>query len=250
MPMEIKMKILITGSNGFVGKNLIERLNKDGYHDITIFDIENSLDELKEFSRDTEFIYHFAAVHRPKDNSEYYKTNAGLTETLMSFLEENGNNCPVLLTSSIQANDKNDYGESKRGAEKAVREHSLKTGAKTIIYQLTNTFGKWAMPNHHSVVATFCYNIARDFPVSISNPNHIMNLYYIDDVIDDFLRHLKEEVPPNKEGYYKLTDDKVFEVSLGKLAELITNFKNNTSIVFNNKFEEHLYNTYLTYKPN
>ncbi|MEG1845816.1 MAG: NAD-dependent epimerase/dehydratase family protein [Oscillospiraceae bacterium] len=242
------MKILITGSNGFIGKNLIAKLSESSEYTIETFDSENTLDELNEYTKDCDFVFHFAAVHRPKDNSEFYKTNVGLTKILISYLEDNNNNCPILLTSSIQANDANDYGESKREAEKAVFDHQAKTGANAIVYRLTNTFGRWATPNSHSVVATFCYNTSKGLPISISAPEHIINLYYIDDVINDFVIHLKSDVPPNFGKFYTLKDEQIFHVTLGDLAESIKKFSENPEQKFTNTFEEHLYNTFISYK--
>ena len=221
------MKILITGSNGFLGRNLIDRLTRiDKRYIIYKYDLESTLEELEGFTKDCDFVFNFAAVHRPKDIGEFDKVNHLLFSTVLNLLQKNNNTCPVLYTSSIQATNGTEYGNSKLLAENDLREYSAKTGAKAIIYRLTNIYGRWAMPNHHSVVATFCNNISKGIPIQISNVEHIMNFYYIDDVIDSFVAQLDGKVKPCEDDIYRLSADKIHSITLGALADVLYHFEN------------------------
>lgn len=245
------MNILITGANGFLGKNLIERLVK--MHDINIMHYARGTSKLllEKNLEECDFLFHFAAVHRPKDSEEFYRVNDDFFNWILKKLEQNHNNCPVLLTSSIQANDKTDYGRSKLIAETFLKEHEEKAGAKGIIYRLNNTFGKWAMPNHHSVVATFCYNINRDLPIHISNRNILMRFYYIDDVIDSFIAQLTGGILPDADGIYRLPNEKIIDITLGDMADKLYYFrdcqKNRSIPQLNAKIDKKLWSTYLSY---
>lgn len=249
------MNILVTGAGGFLGKNLIAGLKAQEGENYTIhtFDKSNTLTDLKKFTKDCDFVYHFAAVHRPEREEEFQKVNCALFQTLLGFLREDGNHCPVLYTSSVQATQDTSYAKSKYRAEEALKEHGRKNGSRTIIYRLTNTFGKWAKPYAYSVVATFCYNVTRRIEIEIYNPDTKMNFYYIDDVIADFLRHLKEEVPPGKDGFYQLPQEYCYQVSVGELAATIQSFQKAREELYipdmQKPFIKKLYSTYLTYLP-
>jgi len=246
------MKILITGANGFIGKNLRARL-KEIYNDVEIYyyDIETPQEKLNDFTKDCDFVYNFAAVHRPKTEDEFDKVNHQLFSGLLDLLKKNNNKCPVLYTSSIQADNGTKYGESKIAAERALQKYGEETGNRVIIYRLTNTFGRWATPNHHSVVATFCYNLARNLPITISNADIVMNFYYIDDVIDSFISQLDGSVKPCDDGIFRLPDDKIHTITLGELGRVLTYFKDcvnkNLEPEFKNDTEKKLYLTYLSY---
>ena len=245
------MNILITGANGFLGKNLIERLVMLPDVNIMHFDQGTSTLLLEKNLKECDFIFHFAAVHRPKDNEDFYRINDDFFEWILKKLEAFGNRCPILLTSSIQATDNNDYGRSKIIAEDLLREHAEKAGSKAIIYRLNNVFGKWATPHHHSVVATFCYNINRDEPIVISNRRIMMHFYYIDDVIDSFMAQLKSEVVPDTDGIYRLKNEQIINITLGELSDTFYRFrgyqKSDKKPLFENKTEERLWETYISY---
>ena len=242
------MKILITGSRGFLGRNLIEALNRKGVYDIYEFDIDTPIEKINEYTMDCDFVFNFAAVHRPKDVSEFDKTNHIFLEDLLNCLRKHKNICPVLYTSSIQATNGSDYGNSKLAAEKAMFEYEKETGARAVVYRLTNTFGKWATPNHHSVVATFCYNANRNIPLTVNNRDFEMHFYYIDDVIEAFLNQLENKEKPADDGIYYLDENCVYHVSLGKLADLIIGFSDGNIPNPENDFENRLYFTYKSYK--
>ncbi|SHO45683.1 polysaccharide biosynthesis C-terminal domain-containing protein [Anaerocolumna xylanovorans] len=248
------MKILVTGSGGFLGKNLIANIAaQSAEHVIYTYDKSNDLEDLKAYTKECDFVYHFAAVHRPTREEEFLKVNYEFFHTLLALLRENGNKCPVLYTSSIQAVQNTEYAKSKRMAEEALREHERLNDSKVFIYRLTNTFGKWAKPCAYSVVATFCYNIARERDIELHNPDTFMRFYYVDDVTDSFLRHLEEEILPDADGYYRLTDEYCYTVTLKELADTIRNFKkareNNYIPDMKTPFTKKLYSTYLSYLP-
>lgn len=245
------MNILITGADGFLGKNLIERLVKMPDVNIMHFSEGTSPLLLDRNLSECDFVFHFAAVHRPKDNEDFYRVNDDFFEGILAKLEEYGNNCPVLLTSSIQATDNNDYGRSKLIAENLLRKHSEKSGARAIIYRLNNVLGKWAMPNHHSVVATFCHNINRDLPIVISNRKIMMNFYYIDDVIDSFLTQIKGEPKPDADGIFRLKEEQIIHITLGELADTFYYFrdcqKRGITPQTDSELKQKLWRTYESY---
>lgn len=245
------MNILITGAGGFIGRNLVEVLEEEeGY---TLFKF-NSADDprlLKDYTAGCDFLFHLAAVHRPGDEAEFERVNKKFLEGVLALFRKHGNRCPVLLTSSIQAVDDSAYGRSKRAAEKLVREHAENGGGKAIVYRLTNTFGRYARPNGHSVVATFCYNIARDLPIVISDPGRTMHLYYIDDVIESFLQQLHGTLEPDDDGFYRLPKELEYHVTLGEMAEIIYGFRDlvrrGEDFMPRDEFSAKLYRTFLSY---
>ena len=246
------MKVLITGAGGFIGKNLTAKLN-EVFDDIIIYyyDIETPEDKLEEFAMDCDFVFNFAAVHRPKSEDEFDKVNHRFFCGLLDLLKKHNNKCPVLYTSSIQADNGTKYGESKIAAERALIAYGKETGNRIIIYRLTNTFGRWATPNHHSVVATFCYNLVNDIELTISNPDRMMNFYYIDDVVDSFIAQLDGNVLSCDDDIFRLEEDKIYSISLGDLADKLTYIsscvKKKIDPEFNGDIDEKLYTTYLSY---
>ncbi len=246
--------ILITGADGFLGKNLIEKLVKLDDVNIMHHSLGTSNLLLEKNLKECDFLFHFAAVHRPKDNEDFYKVNDDFFGYILKTLENSGNKCPVVLTSSIQATDNNDYGRSKIIAENMLKEFSDKNGNKAIIYRLLNVFGKWATPNHHSVVATFCHNINRDLPIIISNRNILMNFYYVDDVIESFLSQIKGVAVPDADGIYRLDESKIYHITLGELADKFFYFrdcqKKGVKPDITSDIDNKLYVTYLSYEEN
>lgn len=256
------MKILITGVNGFVGKNLFSILmnikdGKDKIRSISIdeiytYDISNTKEDLKKFTNDCDFVFHLAGINRPKNSSEFYDGNADFTETLCTLLKENSNRSPILITSSIQVTKNNDYGISKKEGEQYLLNHSKKTNSEVFIFRLANLFGKWCRPNYNSVTTTWCYNVANDLDIQISDPSYELPLCYIDDVINEFLNALEGEPSHFNNGIYEVKP--IYNISLGELANIIKSFKESrdTLIIPNmkdNSLEKKLYSTYLSYLP-
>lgn len=244
------MKILITGAKGFVGKNLIWELRNRGYKDLFAYDIDSTEEELTYYAKECDFVYHLAGVNRPKDEKEFMEGNFGFTSVLLQKLRENGNKAPILITSSIQAELDNPYGKSKKAGEDLMFAYGKETGAKAIVYRLPNVFGKWCRPNYNSGVATFCNNIANDLEIKVNDPTVIMNLVYIDDVIEEFIAAL--EGKENKVGQFCMVPT-VHTISLGRIVELLYSFKESRKTLnvpdISNEFEKKLYSTYLSYLP-
>lgn len=244
------MKILVTGAKGFIGKNLIAELRNRKFEEIFEYDIDTPKDKLEKYTKECDFVYHLAGINRPESDDEFMQGNFGFTSELLELLEKNENGSPILITSSIQAERENPYGVSKRAGEDLIFEYGKKSNIKTYVYRLPNVFGKWSRPNYNTVVATFCYNIARSLEIQINNPEVELNLVYIDDVVEEFINAMEGKGNKKEEFYFVET---VHGIKLGKLAELIKNFKesrNSLSIAdMSDGIEKKLYSTYLSFLP-
>lgn len=257
------MKILITGAHGFVGRNLVESLKaiRDGKDrtrglptelELLAYTRQSPEDILKSYCAEADFVFHLAGINRPETEAEFFTGNRDLTARLLSALEKAGNTCPVLLSSSIQALQDNPYGRSKLAGEELLRAYGKRTGAKTLIYRLPNLFGKWCRPNYNSVIATFCHNIARDLPITVSDPAVKLTLSYIDDVVDEFLRALKGEEMVDGDGLCSVPV--THTVSLGEIVDLLHQFRDQPQTLLlpeapSGSFVKKLYSTYLSYLP-
>lgn len=246
--------ILITGAGGFVGRNLVATLHAMGCKDLLLFEKDDTVDTLADYCRRAAFVVHLAGINRPKDPSEFYSGNAGLTDTMLHLLAECGNKAPVLVTSSIQAALDNDYGKSKKQAEDAIFAHGETTGAPVYVFRMEGVFGKWCRPNYNSVVATFCHNIARGLPIEVRDPAYELPLVYIDDVVACILDAMQNHhTERDTEGYCRIHP--VHRVTLGHLAKLIEGFaearKGSLEVPYlaPGSFEKKLYSTYLSYLP-
>ena len=245
-----RMKILVTGAKGFVGKNLVAELKNRSYNEIYECDINTTDEQLSEYTKNCEFVFHLAGVNRPEKEEDFMKGNFGFTSILLDKLKQNNNKSPILITSSIQAELDNPYGKSKKAGEELMFKYSKETGAKVYVYRLTNLFGKWSRPNYNSVVATFCNNIAHNLPIKINDPEVTLNLAYIDDVLNEFINAMNGKASLKENyGYIPITHT----VKLGKIAELINKFKKSRDNLqipnMKNDFEKKLYSTYLSYLP-
>ena len=260
------MKILITGAKGFVGRNLVENLKnirdgKDKTHNISRdleileYDIDNTLEQLDEFCKKADFVFNLAGVNRPKNKEEFIEGNFGFASTLLENLKKYRNNCPVMLSSSIQATLEgryagSDYGKSKLAGEELFKEYSKETGAKVLIYRFPNLFGKWCRPNYNSAVATFCNNIANDLPIQVNDRNTELELLYIDDLVQELLRAIENNETRDEYGYCYVPE--IHRASLGEIVDLLYSFKESRKNLFipnltEGSFEKKLYSTYLSY---
>lgn len=256
------MKILVTGARGFIGRNLVSQLHNiqtgkaRNYvmfaEKMTVFeyDIDNDPEELDYYCKQADFVFNLAGVNRPKDQVEFMRGNFGFASTLLHTLKKYNNTCPVMISSSTQAALDNPYGESKLAGEQLMFDYSKETGAKVLVYRFPNVFGKWCRPNYNSVVATFCNNIANDLPIQVSNPNVVMNLVYVDDVVDELINALNGDEHHN--GVYCQVPV-VHTITLGGIVDLINSFKKmHTNLevpYFGDVFTKKLYTTYLSYLP-
>jgi UDP-2-acetamido-2,6-beta-L-arabino-hexul-4-ose reductase len=234
------MRVLVTGSAGFVGRNLVESLcnirdGKDmrpqyaGFLPLVVdtFDVDDAPEALAERAATADAVVHLAGVNRPEDPADFVRGNRDLTQVLVDALETSGNQCPVVLASSVQATLEgryagSDYGRSKREAENVLHEHSRRTGAEALIYRLPNVYGKWCRPNYNSVVATFCYNTARGLPLRVDDPSTSLELIYIDDLVSCILDALLGKARRTEDGFCQAgpTD----HVTLGQIVDLLRSF--------------------------
>ena len=244
------MKILVTGAKGFVGQNLIAELKNQGYQSILAYDLDTDQNLLDAYSQECEFIFHLAGINRPQEENEFDTGNRGFTGKLLALLNKHNNNCPLVMTSSIQAELDNPYGRSKKAGEDLLFSNSRETGASVMIYRLPNVFGKWCRPNYNSAVATFCHNIARDLPIKVNDPEVVMNLVYIDDVIDELLRALQGNA--TREGDF-CSVPIVHTIKLGAIVKLLYSFKKSRHDLsipdMNDGFIKKMYATYQSYLP-
>jgi UDP-2-acetamido-2,6-beta-L-arabino-hexul-4-ose reductase len=241
--------LLITGGRGFIGRNLAVHLDERKDCEYRIFDQENSMLELQTWVNEADVIYHLAGVNRPTDLKDYETGNAQLTEDICRFVRESGRSPKIVFSSSIQAQLDNPYGASKARAEDALRSLAAASSVRVRVYRLKNLFGKWCRPNYNSVTATFCHNIARDLPISVSDPQYMVQLSYIDDVVSAFL----EEITTEQGGIDAGADIPVHSIALGELAGRIQAYHDmcNTLTLpdFGHWFNRALYATYLSYVP-
>lgn len=242
------MKILITGSEGFVGKNLVVELENRGYKDLYLYDRENSFEDLEKWTKDCDFVYHLAGVNRPESEEEFMEGNADLTSQLTSLLKKNQNRAPIMISSSVQAEKDNPYGESKKAGEDYIFDYGETNNIPVFVYRFSNLYGKWSKPNYNTVIATFCHNIARGLPIQINDPIIEITFQYIDDVVNELINCL--EGNGTKIGkYYDVTEKDTR--TLGEVAQLIKQFKESRKTLevpdMSNSFTKKLYSTYLSF---
>ncbi len=239
------MQVLVTGSKGFIGKNLLEKLSR--VEDVAIDTIikDDTIESLSRKVAKADFIFHLAGVNRPENLEEFYKGNRDLTQSIVDAVVESGRDIPILMTSSTQAERENDYGKSKLEGEEILKLYSSMTQTPIYIYRLPNVFGKWCRPNYNSVVATWCYNIAHGLSIQVNDETVILNLVYIDNVVEAFIKQLKQETDADQD-YYEVKP--IYQKSLGEIRDLLLSFKDE-SLLFENLdgFDKALYDTYKNY---
>ncbi len=248
------MKVLVTGAGGFVGQNLVFRLREEGI-DFSTFLLSDSINDLKNKLECCDFIVHLAGVNRPENENEFLEGNTDLTKKIATLLEELGKQTPIIYTSSIQAELDNPYGLSKKLAEDALNELSVSNGNIIYNYRLPNVFGKWCKPNYNSAVATFCHNVINNLPIKINNPESLINLVYIDDVVNSFIDNIKSVKETNQADKYSVVEvNPVYKITVGNLVKQLTLFKESksSSVIepVGTGLTRALYSTYIShFKP-
>ena len=281
------MNILVTGAAGFVGRNLVENLKciRDGKNrtrpnihidSIYEYDLNATMEQLDQYCRNADFVFNMAGVNRPRDASEFRKGNVDFSSRLLNVLMKHNNTCPVLFSSSIQASltgrfGTSDYGLSKRDGEKLFFDYASRTGATVYVYRFPNIVGKWVKPNYNSAVGTFCNNIANDLPISVTDPNVILEMVFIDDLLEEMYDaleghpHRAEYPAAGTDGYDGLTPRPVpfgpycyvpttHKATLGRIVDLLHTFHDQPQTLFMpaippESFEKKLYSMYLSYLP-
>ncbi len=252
------MKILITGANGFVAKNLIWRLKNLGYDDLCTYSHIDPEEELKEKCASADMVVHLAGVNRPVSQASYWTGNADFTKKLTGYLEEAGSKAPVILSSSTQAELDNAYGLSKAEAEKIIDDYGKRGNVRVYIYRMPNVFGKWSRPNYNSAIATFCYNIANDLSITVNDVAHKMTLLYIDDIVEEFAEKIAENAngrqPYRKDGdIIEPIKSPMYKTTLGHVADIIGSFGDLRKTLdlpdLSDPLTSKLYSTYLSFLP-
>lgn len=243
------VRVLITGANGFIGKNLTVKLHELGHYDVIPFERGDALSALSESVVQADVIIHLAGENRPQNPEDFSLVNAGLTQTLCEAIQKTKRHIPLIYSSSTQAALDNLYGKSKREGEKIIERFSAKTANPAAIYRLPGVFGKWCRPNYNSVVATFCHNVANDLPIQIHDLQTMLCLVYIDDVTDGFIRTMTQMAT----GVQYKEIEPQYAISLGELAQQIYAFKESRNSLITEKvgtgLTRALYSTYLSYLP-
>lgn len=242
------MKVLITGCDGFIGSNLSVRMSELDEFEILKFSSKNSISELEEMITFCDVIVHLAGSNRPVSNEEFFNVNTGLTEKICDIISRLKRKTPIIYSSSIQVKNKNDYGLSKLGGEKALEKLNIENGNSIQVYRLPNIFGKWSKPNYNSAIATFCNNISKGIPIEIHDKSAKIQLLHIDNLIDEILLDLKT----SSKGYsIKREFSCTYTKTVGEIADLLKSFKEtrNTNLIdqVGTGFERLLYSTYLSY---
>ena len=240
------MKILITGSNGFIGKNLVAYLQDEKNIELLYFDINNDFSFIENNIDNVDLIFHLAGINRPETKEEFYHGNSDLTKKIVDLIKDK--NIPLVITSSIQATKDNDYGKSKRLAEDYIKENLT----NYYIYRLHNVFGKWCRPNYNSVVATFCHNIAHDLEITVNDKSEELELIYVDDICKEFLKIVKGNFESEKIGDYYYINPR-YKITLGQIVDLLNQFKHSMNSIYvpntGDEFVKKLYSTYISYIP-
>jgi UDP-2-acetamido-2,6-beta-L-arabino-hexul-4-ose reductase len=245
---ENQVNVLVTGAAGFLGKNLVAALRLRNDVQLVEVDVGATADALDAALGAADVVFHLAGVNRPNHVAEFATGNAGVTEDICAALERKQRKPKIVLSSSIQAERDNPYGVSKRGAEDALRRYAERTGGEAVAFRLKNLFGKWGRPNYNAVTATFCFNIARGLPVQISDPAAVVELTYVDDVVNAFLGELDA---PSRSGFRFAEPLVSYPLTLGELADTIRSFREHRTTLrlpdFSSPFVRALYATYLSY---
>ena len=244
-------KVLVTGAKGFIGKNLVLELKNRKVYEVFECDVDTTEEQLAQFAKECEFVFHLAGVNRPQRTEEFMEGNYGFTTKLLEILQKNGNRSPILMSSSIQAKLDNDYGKSKKAGEDYILDYGSNNSIATYVFRLPNVYGKWCRPNYNSAIATFCNNIARGLEIKVNDRSTLLTVVYIDDVVNAFIDAADGIVARDDEGYCKVSiEDKI---TLGEIVDTLYSFKDSRKTLsvanMNRGVIKKLYSTYLSYLP-
>lgn len=250
------MKVLVTGAEGFIGRNLQQHLHEREDVETVAFTRDHDADDLANRVRGVDWVFHLAGINRPTNVEEFTSGNVGLTSRLLEALEQetqnSGRSIPVVFSSSIQAQLDNPYGISKRQAEQQLADYASRTGSRVHLFRLPNVFGKWSRPNYNSAVATFCHNIARDLPIQIHDPDAPMTLVYIDDVVQALIKLIDGDEPQvDAQGFADV--EPKYTTTVGEVADLIRSFRESRDTLITERvgtgLTRALHATYLSFLP-
>ncbi len=245
--------ILVTGVSGIIGRNLIEALERSKKYKVQLYRREMSDDELKGLITQADYLFHLAGVSRPTDPKDFYLGNSFFTKRVVDCIQATHKKLPIFFTSSISVEVDNDFGKSKRDAENILKQYGKDNEVEVSIIRLTNTFGKWAKVGAHSVIATFCYNVAHDLPITVLDSSKVITLAYVDEVTEAFVGHMEHRdvsalMKLGEDGYYSMV--KTYPRQLGQIADLLYLFKKENGLPSSFKdddFAKKLYTTYVSY---
>lgn len=240
-------RIVVTGGDGFIGRNLRVRLGELGHTNVVSVGRDTPSEAIDAEVAAADFVFHLAGVNRPVNDAEFAEVNGGLTERICAILKATGRGVPIVFSSSIQAERDNAYGQSKRSGETAILKYGTDTGARAIVLRLANVFGKWSRPNYNSGVATFCHNLAHGLPITIHDPAAPLSLIYIDDVVAAMIALLD----PASTATGQVATGPVYQTTVGEVAAIIGAFAENrtTHVVpaVGTGLTRALYATYLSF---
>lgn len=243
------MTILVTGAQGFIGRNLIIRLEELGFENVSTFSRGQSADELRSLVKKARAVIHLAGENRPDDPIKFDQVNGRFTEEICALIQEENRHIPLVFSSSTQAESDSPYGNSKRYGENAITSLANETDNPCVIFRLPNVFGKWCKPNYNSAVATFCHNIARGLPIAINDPKAKLTLVYIDDVVDALIAAATEPV----NGLRLLDVEPKYQTTVGELSDQIRKFAESRDSLVSERvgtgLTRALYATYISYLP-
>ena len=239
------MNVLVTGSNGFIGKHVVLHLKRCGY-EVLPYDKDDTEELLHQYIKQADFIIHLAGINRPLSIEEFYDGNTNFTKKVVDVVKLYQKKTPIIMSSSTQAALDNDYGKSKKMGE----DYLFNSGLPVYVYRLHNVFGKWCRPNYNSAAATFCYNITHDLPIQIRDREYVVHYNYIDDIVSEFIKVLSLD---KHEGSKDILSVKpIYDCSLGKLADLLYYFKGEVESdrhlpIIHDEFELKLFKTFCDY---
>lgn len=242
------MKILVTGSNGFIAKNLIIELQNRGYHNLLLCNRDTTMETLEKYIEECDVLIHLAGVNRPPREEDFYTENVGFTEKIIEVLNEKHRQINMIFSSTIQAGRHKSYEASKQEAERILHKYAQESGSSLSVFRLPNVFGKWCRPNYNSVIATFCYNISHGLDIKINDPDAGLQLVYIDDVVDELICCLDRKNGIEDE-YREIPD--IYRTTVGEVAQIISSFRQERETLnvpdVGNLLVKKLYSTYLSY---